>query len=51
MQDLGYFKCNSYGASKGNPEPSSRALFISNDGCNLIYVDIRRLGYTTNLIS
>ncbi|XP_060210742.1 uncharacterized protein LOC132637707 [Lycium barbarum] len=48
--ELGSFKCNTDGASRGNPGPSSAAFYIRNHSGDLMYAGGRRLSDTTNLI-
>ncbi|KAH0776320.1 hypothetical protein KY290_007731 [Solanum tuberosum] len=48
---MGSFKCNSNGASKGNPGPSSGVFCIGNGEGNLIYAEVRRLFDGTNLVA
>ncbi|XP_059315813.1 uncharacterized protein LOC132066527 [Lycium ferocissimum] len=47
----GWFKCNTDGASRGNPGLSSVAFYIRDEFGNLIYAGARRLADTTNIIA
>ncbi|KAH0696122.1 hypothetical protein KY290_013483 [Solanum tuberosum] len=46
----GTFKCNTDGACKGNPSPSSGAYCVRDAAERFIYTKTKRLGYRTNLI-
>lgn len=50
LSNLDFLKYNSNGASKGNPEPSSRAFCTSNDVLSLFYAEGRRLVDDSNLL-
>ncbi|KAK4706693.1 hypothetical protein R3W88_033748 [Solanum pinnatisectum] len=45
------FKCNTDGASKGNPGPSSYAFCIIDDQGNLLYAKGKMFGVSNNLIA
>ncbi|XP_060216712.1 uncharacterized protein LOC132644152 [Lycium barbarum] len=45
--DQGWYKCNSDGASKGNPGPSTTAFCVRNHDGDFIYVSARRIEDTT----
>ncbi|KAH0665275.1 hypothetical protein KY285_026481 [Solanum tuberosum] len=47
---MGSFKCNSDGASKGNPGPSYGAFCIKNGERNLFYAEVRRLFDGANIV-
>ncbi|XP_060170595.1 uncharacterized protein LOC132601532 [Lycium barbarum] len=47
--DAGWFKCNTDGASRGNPRLSSTAFCSRDEVGNLIYAGARRIGDTTNI--
>ncbi|XP_060210718.1 uncharacterized protein LOC132637681 [Lycium barbarum] len=49
--DRGCFKCNTNGASKGNPGPSSAAFCIRDSSAEFIYAMARILTETTNLVA
>ncbi|KAH0698739.1 hypothetical protein KY284_012954 [Solanum tuberosum] len=46
----GTFNCNTDGACKGNPGPSSGAYCVRDAAGRFIYAKTKRLGYRTNLI-
>lgn len=46
--NLVFFKCNSDGASKENPDPSSGDFCIKNKEGDFVYVEVRRLFIRTN---
>ncbi|KAM3235236.1 hypothetical protein P3L10_015272 [Capsicum annuum] len=45
------FKCNSDGASKGNPGPISSAFCIRDDQGNFEFAECRKIGVATNLMA
>ncbi|XP_075097951.1 uncharacterized protein LOC142175265 [Nicotiana tabacum] len=45
-----WFKCNSHGASKGNPGPSSYGYYIRDSAGDLIYAQSTDIGQTTNIV-
>lgn len=45
------YKCNSNGAAKGNPDPSSGAFFVRNEEGNLVYVEARWFEDNYNLVA
>ncbi|XP_070032084.1 uncharacterized protein [Nicotiana tomentosiformis] len=47
----GWYKCNTYGASKGNPGPSSLGFCGRNDAGDLVYARAVDLGVTTNIVA
>ncbi|XP_009624555.1 uncharacterized protein [Nicotiana tomentosiformis] len=47
----GWFKCNIYGASKGNPRPSSYGFCIRDCQANLVYAKAKKIGETTNIVA
>ncbi|XP_059310971.1 uncharacterized protein LOC132062414 [Lycium ferocissimum] len=49
--DRGCFKCNTDGASKGNPGPSSAAFCVRDSSGEFIYAMARILTETTNLVA
>ncbi|KAH0755906.1 hypothetical protein KY290_026176 [Solanum tuberosum] len=51
LLEMGSFKCNSDGASKGNPSPSSGAFCIRNGEGNLFYAEVGRLFDGSNLVA
>ncbi|XP_060182298.1 uncharacterized protein LOC132611961 [Lycium barbarum] len=51
FSDTGCFKCNTDGASKGNPGPSSAAFCIRDSSEEFIYAKVRILTETTNLVA
>lgn len=46
---VGWLKCNTDGASRGNPGPSSVAFCIRISEENLIYAKMKQIGYNTNI--
>ncbi|KAK4713391.1 hypothetical protein R3W88_019298 [Solanum pinnatisectum] len=47
---IGWFKCNTDGASRGNPGESSAAFCVRNWHGDLVYAGVRRLSNTTSMI-
>ncbi|XP_019225001.1 PREDICTED: uncharacterized protein LOC109206620 [Nicotiana attenuata] len=47
----GWYKCNTDGASRGNPGPSSLGFCVRNDEGDLIYARAVDLGETTNVVA
>ncbi|KAH0675998.1 hypothetical protein KY285_023799 [Solanum tuberosum] len=47
----GSFKCNTYGACKGNPGPSFGAYCVRDAAGRFIYAKAKRVGYGTNLVA
>ncbi|KAH0675691.1 hypothetical protein KY285_023492 [Solanum tuberosum] len=45
------YKCNTDGAAKGNPDPSSGAFCVRNEAGNLMYTKWRRFGVNSNLVA
>lgn len=45
------YKCNSVGVVKGNLGPSSVVFFIRNHQGDLIFIEVRRIPDTTNLVA
>ncbi|XP_060194905.1 uncharacterized protein LOC132624092 [Lycium barbarum] len=48
---VGWFKCNTDGASRGNPGLSSVAFCIRDDRGDLVYASARQLQVTTNIVA
>ncbi|XP_060210685.1 uncharacterized protein LOC132637641 [Lycium barbarum] len=48
---LGWFKCNSYGAARGNPGPSIVAFCIRNSEGDLVHAVARRISDGSNLVA
>ncbi|XP_019233145.1 PREDICTED: uncharacterized protein LOC109213772 [Nicotiana attenuata] len=46
----GWYKCNTDGASKGNPCPSSLGFCVRNDEGDAVYAKAVYLGVTTNVV-
>ncbi|XP_009630267.1 uncharacterized protein [Nicotiana tomentosiformis] len=46
----GWFKCNTDGASKGNPGPSSYGFGVRDSAGDLIHVEATEIGEATNLV-
>ncbi|XP_049360645.1 uncharacterized protein LOC125825343 [Solanum verrucosum] len=44
------YKCNTDGAAKGNPDPSSGAFCVRNEAGNLMYTEGRGFGVNSNLV-
>ncbi|XP_019246545.1 PREDICTED: uncharacterized protein LOC109226206 [Nicotiana attenuata] len=47
----GWYKCNTDGASKGNPGPSSLGFYVRNDEGDVVYARAVDLGVTTNVVA
>ncbi|KAH0698803.1 hypothetical protein KY284_013018 [Solanum tuberosum] len=47
----GWIKCNTDGASKGNPGVSSYGFCIRNENGDLLYAEAKRIGITTNMVA
>ncbi|XP_075083488.1 uncharacterized protein LOC142167230 [Nicotiana tabacum] len=50
LPHYGWYKCNTDGASKENPGPSSLGFCVRNDEGNLVYAREVDLGVTTNVV-
>ncbi|XP_060183096.1 uncharacterized protein LOC132613054 [Lycium barbarum] len=46
-----WFKCNTDGASRGNPGPSSYNFFVRNWEGDLVYAQCAKIGDTTNVVA
>lgn len=51
MSEEGWIKCNTDGASKGNPGVSSYGFCIRNENGDLLYAEANRIGITTNMVT
>ncbi|XP_070055030.1 uncharacterized protein [Nicotiana tomentosiformis] len=51
LPNAGWFKCNSDGASKGNPSPSSYGYYTRDNVGDLIYAQSTDIGQTTNIVA
>ncbi|KAH0722533.1 hypothetical protein KY290_005185 [Solanum tuberosum] len=49
LTEMGWIKCNTGGASKGNPRQSSYGFYIRNHTGELLYVEAQSIGVTTNI--
>ncbi|XP_075098976.1 uncharacterized protein LOC142175870 [Nicotiana tabacum] len=47
----GWYKCNTDGASKGNPGPSSLGFCVRDDEGDVVYARAVDLGVTTNMVA
>nr|XP_016446919.1 PREDICTED: 14.7 kDa ribonuclease H-like protein [Nicotiana tabacum] len=47
----GWYKCNTDGASKGNPGHSSIEIYVRDDACDLIHARAVEVGITTNVVA
>ncbi|XP_075107108.1 uncharacterized protein LOC142180085 [Nicotiana tabacum] len=47
----GWYKCNTDGASKGNPRPSSLGFCVRDDEGDVVYARAVDLGVTTNVVA
>nr|XP_016504630.1 PREDICTED: uncharacterized protein LOC107822596 [Nicotiana tabacum] len=46
-----WYKCNTDGASRGNPGPSSYGFCVRDDRGDLVYAKAREIGETTNIVA
>ncbi|XP_070031694.1 uncharacterized protein [Nicotiana tomentosiformis] len=51
LPNAGWVKCNSDGASKGNPCPSSYGYCIRDSSGDLLYAEAIDIGHTTNIVA
>ncbi|XP_019234078.1 PREDICTED: uncharacterized protein LOC109214596 [Nicotiana attenuata] len=47
----GWFKCNTDGASRGNPGPRSYGFFVRDHEGNLVFAKAREIGEATNIVA
>jgi len=47
--EIGWLKCNTDGACRGNPGESSAAFYIRDADGNLVYDEAKRLGITNSI--
>nr|XP_016451963.1 PREDICTED: 14.7 kDa ribonuclease H-like protein [Nicotiana tabacum] len=46
-----WYKCNTHGASKGNPGPSSYGFCVRNDTGDVVFVMAEEIGISTNIVA
>lgn len=50
VPNIGWVKCNTDGASKGNPSRISYGFCIRDRQCDLLYAEAKNVGVATNMI-